>query len=222
MSANYHAYQSRKVLFSDSEAGSQQWWDRFKDYDANRISRILHLKTDDSYVYISYFQVMYRMNLTTGHLEKEMDGQWTERLYFNETMSIYHLFEYVKDQPVVSGSWVPGYSLYGGATRNTSQNDPLFDSFTKRFEGKTEELRRACEILSGKKLDKSDAGYQFEAFERVELQLYFWDADEDFPAQVQVLVDSMITDFLYCGTIGCLISDLFEKLTDAADQMTED
>ena len=217
MSANYHAFQSRNVLFADSEAGSQQWWDRFAGYDPGRVSGILHLKTDESYVYIRYFHTWYRMNLENGHLEKEEDGQWTQRLYVNETMAIYHLFEYVKDQPVVSGQWVPGYSLYGGAARNTSQNDPLFAAFSARFQGRMAELIQACEKLGGKKLSKGDVGYQFEAFERVELQLYFWEADEDFPAQVQVLVDSTITDFLYCGTIGCLISDLFEKLIRCAD-----
>ena len=52
MSANYHAYQSRKVLFSDSEAGSQQWWDRFKDYDANYEDALAKLKAAgiDEYV----------------------------------------------------------------------------------------------------------------------------------------------------------------------------
>ena len=44
------------------------------------------------------------------------------------------------------------------------------------------------------------------------MQLILWDQDEDFPAQVQVLVDQCVTDFVHYETIGCMISDLLEKL----------
>ena len=44
------------------------------------------------------------------------------------------------------------------------------------------------------------------------LCLVFWDADEDFPAQAQILVDQNVTDFLHYETVGCVISDLLEKL----------
>ena len=44
------------------------------------------------------------------------------------------------------------------------------------------------------------------------MQMIFWDADEDFPAQTQILVDKNITDFVHTETIGCMISDLLEKL----------
>lgn len=46
----------------------------------------------------------------------------------------------------------------------------------------------------------------------IQLQLHFWDADEDFPAQTQILVDRKITDYIHFETVGCLISDLLEKL----------
>ena len=42
--------------------------------------------------------------------------------------------------------------------------------------------------------------------------MIFWDSDEDFPAQVQVLVDQRVTDYIHFETVGCLISDLFEKI----------
>lgn len=47
---------------------------------------------------------------------------------------------------------------------------------------------------------------------QIQLQLHFWDADEDFPAQTQILVDRKITDYIHFETVGCLISDLLEKL----------
>jgi hypothetical protein len=47
---------------------------------------------------------------------------------------------------------------------------------------------------------------------QVHLQLVFYDADEDFPAQASILVDQHITDYLHYETIGCLISDLLDRI----------
>ena len=55
-------------------------------------------------------------------------------------------------------------------------------------------------------------GYEFEAFPQVHLRLIFWEAEEDFPAQVQILVDRCVTDFIHYETIGCLIADLLDRL----------
>ena len=133
-------------------------------------------------------------------------------LYFNETMAIYHLLKYTKDQPRTSGIWVPNTELDGASIRSR-QSDPLLTPFSLRFTGKTPLLRRQCEALGGHALPvKGDAAYLFYAFPQIPLRLIFWDADEDFPAQTQVLVDSRITDYLHYESVGCVISDLLEKL----------
>lgn len=222
MSVNYHAFQNRGFLFSNSEAVAEQWRSAFSDYDPSRIAEILHLKSEDNYLYLSYFQTPYRLRLTDGFLEKKTEanskapeekaGLWTEDLYFNEAMSIYHLLHYTKDQPLLSNIWVPNTELDGAATRSRAVQDPLLDPFARRFTGKTEDLETACRKLGGQKLSRGDVSYQFEAFPQIQLQLMFWDADEDFPAQTQVLVDRRITDFVHFETVGCIISDLLEKL----------
>lgn len=75
-----------------------------------------------------------------------------------------------------------------------------------------DELRIACKQAGGNKLDTGDVGYEFEAFPQVHLRLVFWDAEDDFPAQVQILVDRCVTDFIHYETIGCLIADLLDHL----------
>lgn len=217
MSVNYHAFQNRGYLFSNHETLSQQWTDAFIHYNPQRISRILKLEYDETYLYLSYFQKPYRLCLENGMLEKEMEGSWTEELYFNEAMAIYHLLHYTKDLPVVSGIWVPNTALPGVAAHNRNLPDPLLTPFAAKFSGKTERLADACKALGGSPLKKGDISWQFEAFPQISLQLIFWDADEDFPAQVQVLFDSHVTDFLHFETTGCIISDLFEKIEHEAE-----
>ena len=46
----------------------------------------------------------------------------------------------------------------------------------------------------------------------MEIQLVYWDADEDFPAQVQVMFDEHATDYIHFETSGCIVADLLEKI----------
>ena len=62
------------------------------------------------------------------------------------------------------------------------------------YEGKTEELRRACLSAGGQEIKAGDAAFEFRAFPQVPLRLVFWDQDEDFPASLQILVDRNILD----------------------------
>ena len=211
MSINYHAYQSRGFLFTDFEIPCEQWRTRFTAYDPQRVAGILNLAYDETYLYLSYLKDNYRLCLEQGILEKKQDSIWTDQVYFNEAMSIYHLLHYVKDIPLHSGIWIPNENL---DTRRGSRrvNDILLQSFSAKFTGKCKELKSACETLSGKPLSKGDAAYEFEVFEQIHVQLVFWDKDEDFEAQTQIFVDSCVTDYVHIETTGCIVSDLLEKL----------
>lgn len=211
MSINYHAMQSRGYLFENFEVQCEQWRGIFSGYNPERIAGILHLKYDAHYLYVSYFHTPYRLRLKDGVLEKEIHGGWSDALYFNETMSIYHLLYYTKDFPGHAGEWIPNDHL-DTRTRSGRTNDPLLDHFAGKFSGHLQQLEAACRKMGGEKLKKGDVGYQFLAFEQVPLQMIFWDADEDFPAQVQLLVDSRITDYVHIETTGCIVSDLLEQL----------
>lgn len=213
MSVNYHAFQSRGFLFSEYEAVSEKWHGIFAGFDPGRISRILHLNADEKFLYVMYFGCLYRLQLSDGHLEKQAGDGWTAELYFNESMAVYHLLYYTKDVPAVSGQWVPSHTIDGVVSRNRAVPDPLLTSFCREWTGRTKELARACERAGGKSFAKGDIAYEFKAFSCLSLQLVFWDADEDFPAQVQIFVDRTVTDFVHYETVGCIISDLMERLS---------
>lgn len=221
MSVNYHAFQNRGYLFHNHEALSQQWCSAFAGYDPSRIGKILDLSRDESYLYLSYFQHAYRLRLEDGWLEKETCNGWTEELYFNETMSIYHLLHYTRDLPRFSGIWVPNTALEGAGAHNRNLPDPLLVPFAAKYSGKTTILDAACQGLGGTRLSKGDVSYEFRAFPQIPLQLIFWDQDEDFPAQVQVLFDQQVTDYIHFETTGCIISDLLEQLENFKKEGSE-
>ncbi len=220
MSASYHALQNRGCLFSTHEALSRQWRDEFTLYDPDRISSILNLQKDEDCLYVSYFETLYRLRLLDGVLEKEDNNNWRDDLYFNESMSIYHLLHYTKDHPRISGVWVPAHALAGPGINAGGQRDPLLESFAGKFAGKLPQLEKACSTCGGTPLTaKGDLSFQFSAFPQISLQLIFYDADEDFPAQAQVLLDQCVTDYIHFETTGCLICDLFDRLEEAAKNL---
>lgn len=212
MSVNYHAYQNRRYLFASQEALCQQWRTAFCSYDPGHIAGILHLNYDSDYLFLTYFETPFRLRRKDGVLEKFQNAAWTENLYFNESMSIYHLLTYTCESPRVSGVWVPNTALNTAASHRQNVPDPLLLPFAKKFSGKADALKAACEALGGQKLPRGDVGYEFFSFPQIPLRLIFWDADEDFPAQVQMLFDQYVTDYIHFETTGCIVSDLLEKL----------
>ena len=94
MSVNYHASQSRGVPFSEHEVVCQQWREEFSGYDPERIRKILHLTANSDYLYLTYYKAPYRLHLADGVLEKQEGDEWTQELYFNESMAVYHLLHF--------------------------------------------------------------------------------------------------------------------------------
>lgn len=212
MSVNYHASQSRGVPFSEHEAVCQQWREEFSGYDPERIRKILHLTADPDYLYLTYYKAPYRLRLADGVLEKQKGDEWTQDLYFNESMAVYHLLHFTKDLPVISGKWVPCHTIDGVVSRNPAVKDPLLSPFEQKCAGRVKELQAACRMAGGVELQAGDAACEFEAFPQVHLRLVFWDQDEDFPAKAQILVDQCVTDFVHYETVGCMIADLLDRL----------
>ena len=51
--------------------------------------------------------------------------------------------------------------------------------------------------LNGTELPQGDVGYQINAFACEPMRFYFWDRDEEFEAQANMLFDSEITEFMH-------------------------
>ena len=58
-----------------------------------------------------------------------------------------------------------------------------------------ENLQNAFEKLNGLRLPLGDVGYQIDAFSCEPMQFYFWDCDDEFEAQANILFDYSATDF---------------------------
>lgn len=68
--------------------------------------------------------------------------------------------------------------------------------------------------LGGLRLDLH--GYQLPAFECIPMRLYFWDGDEDFEAQANLLFDESAVDFIHVESVVTIASVGVFRLAEAA------
>ncbi|MBQ3478540.1 MAG: DUF3786 domain-containing protein [Clostridia bacterium] len=87
---------------------------------------------------------------------------------------------------------------------------------SRPFDGHLEALRRASEALKGERIKQGDGGYIFRAFDCMPVMMVFWDGDDEFPAQANLLFDANITDFTHEETVCCVAGDLMRRLKELA------
>ena len=68
--------------------------------------------------------------------------------------------------------------------------------------------------LSGKELKKGDVSFELELFPFLPIAIYFWEADDEFPASLQVLADKNILDYMHYETLMFALTHLFCRLKE--------
>ena len=75
-------------------------------------------------------------------------------------------------------------------------------------------MRNACKALSGKKLEKGDVAFELALFPFLPVIIRFWEADDEFPASLQVLADKNILDYMHYETLMFALTHLFSRLKE--------
>lgn len=190
------------------------WREKYLRLDRRELKERFRLDGDGQAHYITYFGQRYRIDQRSGMLSLEADPG--RKLCFDTIMAIYHLFYYSKPEARVSGRFVPFREVKRAAPFDAAFQRNVLNAGARVFEGKLEKLHRACRALNGKVLKQGDAGYQIEAFDCMPLQFLFWDGDDEFPAQANILFDADITDFLHEETVVLIGNELFRRLAEEA------
>lgn len=193
---------------SNYEIQVEQSAELFLEYDQETMVKRFDLEHDDGYLYIEYFGSRYRVDRTTG-LVSCIGGRAAR---FNEAMVIYDMLCCSKEGATLSGEWVLLGSLHPSS--NFTTENSMFESFTNALSGRTDELKAACEKLGGIAQSKADVGYVFEAFPFFPILFQFWEADEDFGANVNFLFDTSALNFLHFETAWYVVGQLTDMIKE--------
>ena len=184
----------------------------FLRYDQAQMIRKFGLAHDEEALYITFVGRDYRVNRKTGVVTRAADAACIAS--YNEAMSIYDVLCDSKPLCHLSHEWVNVASLCSIQGGTLAKDGDFFKNSCAQFAGDAAALERACQRLHGEPLPKGDVAYQLALFPFLPLILRFWEADEDFPASMQVLVDKNTLDYLHYETLMFALSHLMLRLRE--------
>jgi hypothetical protein len=114
---------------------------------------------------------------------------------------------------------VPYRELPGGADFARTLSTLVDRRLAQGFAGRLDELKRAAARLGGEDLapdQAHDGAWRFMALPNMPLELRFYDADEEFPAEAKVLYDLTAPNFLDLECLAALAHILVLELERAA------
>lgn len=130
-------------------------------------------------------------------------------------LNIYTLFWYASSSARLTGEWVPFRELKDGSPFAAAFQNGVLTPLSTTFSGRTARLKQAVEALRGRQLNAS--GFLLPAFACLPVKLMFWDGDDEFPAQANLLFDRSATDFIHIESIVTVAAELLYQLSDAAE-----
>lgn len=186
----------------------------FLRYDQQKIIHTFELKHHEIFLFLNFLHRPYRICRKTGAVEYETPQKLWITAGFHEVLSIYDMLCNPNGKPVLSGSWSPVGNL--GRMHNASEavGESSLSTYGKYFTGKGKELTEICQSLGGSPAPVGDAAFYLPVFDFFPVYLRFYDADEEFPAQLQLLWDKNTCNYIHYETTFYIAAHLFQTLLE--------
>ena len=194
----------------------ENWRLKFLEMDQEKLTRKFHLEADEEALYIVYFSRKLRIDRKSGVITDQGVHPG-----FDTVMTMYTTFYYASEHPVASGNLVAFRQVKRVYPFEAAYRRTIISKLQIIFSGKTQELKMACEALGGTPLPQGDVGYMLPVFPFLNIAVLFWDGDEEFDAQANMLFDSEITEFMHEENVVCVAADAVYYLTLAAGMTPE-
>ena len=205
-----------KAEKSNYEQVIENWREKFLEMEQETLIRKFDLEADEEALYITYFSRKLRIDRKNGVITDQ-----GVRPGFDTVMNIYNTFYYAAEHPVASGNLVAFRQVKRVYPFEAAYRRTIISRLQEIFSGKTAELEKACKALGGIPLPQGDVGYVLPVFPFLNIAVLFWDKDEEFDAQANMLFDSEITEFMHEENVVCVAADAVYYLTQAAGLQPE-
>lgn len=201
-------------MISNYEIMRNQMRREFVKYDQDRMIRKFSLRNDESYIYIVFLFREYRIDRITGVVEWSEDGFSTSiEADYNESMTIYDVLCYSKDDCCLSGNYCP-VNMLKGTVKSSNVGSNMFQKSADGFNGKIKALETVCGIW-GEKLDlNGDVAAKLYPFSFLPVIIQYWEADEEFPANLKFMFDENILDYMHFETIFFMMGHIVKRIQD--------
>ena len=182
----------------------------FLQQDQEQIIRRWDLRCDRENIYLRLFSDPLKLNRKTAVLSPDGEG-YPMRSTVNESMILFDILTRSPERPRAAGVWT-SISGLGGIIGASHDRTLSHNKEAALFTGGTERLRNACERLGGVPCGKADVGYVIPVFADFSVLFQFWDADEEFPAQIKYHFDANALLFMHYETLWYVMSGVMDRL----------
>lgn len=199
-------------MVNNYENQCEAWRQRFCGMDQAELCRRLpELEQTDGQLLLWHYGRRLAVDRQTGRISAVSDNLPVSR---TEQLNVYTLFGYVQPDARQSGVWVPFRDLRGGAPFAAAFQAGMLTPLAQTFSDKEPLLQKAAARLRGEQI--STNGYQLHAFACIPVRMMFWDADEEFSAQANLLFDQNAVDFIHVESMVTIASELLYQMADTA------
>lgn len=185
----------------------------FLNYDQAQIIQKLHLKSDDTYIYLSLFGRPYRIHRSDGF------AQWSDNGFtdcfdidYNQAAAIYDLLCYSKADAHPSGRYVTLQHLSTMHSSTYNSGSVIFTQMAPCFDHQEARFAAVCAGLGGVPEQRGDIAFRIPIIGSLSLVLAFWHSDEDFPAVLEPLCDASMLDYMHYESVWFMIIHLAERM----------
>ncbi len=215
MYAKEQSYMEMYIMKTNNyETWCTEWQERFLTLNQGQLlKKIPGLQEDGDDLTLQYYKHRYGIDRRTGEI-RPLESEEKPSLFTR--LNIYTLLWYCKEGAVPSGEWLPFRSLKDASPFGPAFQQTVVDVYARTFSGHLKELCDACQALGGTKLPHSDAGYELPAFACIPVRFLFWNGDEEFPAQANILFDKNAVDFIHVESLVSIASEGLTFLSEAA------
>ena len=128
-------------------------------------------------------------------------------------MTIYDILCYSRDGCSLSGNYC-SVNMLKGTVKSGSVGSDLFQKSADAFNGKLEKLEAVCGTF-GEKVDLSgDVAAKLYPFTFLPVIIQFWEADEEFPANLKFMFDENILDYMHFETIFFMMGHIVKRIQE--------
>ena len=201
-------------MASNYEIMRNQMRGEFVKYNQQKMIEKFSLRNDEGSIYIDFMRREYRIHRKTGMVEWSEDRFSTStEADYNESMTIYDILCYSKDDCSLSGNYCP-VNMLKGTVKSSGVGSNMFQKAADGFSGKRKELETVCDIF-GEKLElKGDVAAKLYPFTFLPVIIQYWEADEEFPANLKFMFDENILDYMHFETIFFMMGHIVKRIQE--------
>jgi len=189
---------------------------RFLTYDQEKLIRKFDLQFDETYLYVHMLRRRYRIDRTSGDMEKSVGSGWSDANTYEEVMTLLDLLCDSRDDRSLAYCWQNMQSF--GMQFHQNLLEESRDPFAEMIDGDPAILHRAATVLEAEKMSGGDYGFAFELFEGLKIGLLFWHGDEEFAPRVRYLWDLNAKQYIRYETMYFAVTLLRRRIREAAQQ----